>query len=91
MTLTNVSLQVLTCAPMLMAVVIWSIPAFDVTQRHDGNWEARFTETPSEDLADATAGTRKYLELICRAKRIGRALRQACDRASSPGTHHDHG
>ena len=67
---------------MLMGVVIWSIPAFDVTQRPDGSWEARFAETQAEDPADASAGTLKCLELIRRAKRIGRFLRQARDRNS---------
>ena len=82
MTLTNVSLQVFTCTPMMMGVVTWSIPAFDVTQRPDGSWEARFTETPAEDPADPTAGILKHLELIRRVKHIDRFLRQARDRNS---------
>ncbi|WP_326824755.1 hypothetical protein [Streptosporangium sp. NBC_01756] len=69
----------------------WNIPEFDVTRCPDGTWEARFKGTPAEDPADATAGTFRYLELLCCAKRIGRSLREACDRNSSSGTRRDHG
>ncbi|MEU7739316.1 hypothetical protein [Nonomuraea sp. NPDC049158] len=72
-------------------MVTWSIPAFDVIRRPDGAWDPRLTETPAEDPADAIADTLKSLELIRRAKRIGRFLRQTRDRDFSPGTHLDRG
>ncbi|AWS44095.1 hypothetical protein DKM19_24840 [Streptosporangium sp. 'caverna'] len=75
---------------MMVGMADWSIPEFDVTRCPDGTWEARFSGTPVEAPADATAGTFRYLELICCAKRIGRSLREAYDRDSSSGTHRDH-
>ncbi|SFK27778.1 hypothetical protein SAMN05216275_12169 [Streptosporangium canum] len=76
---------------MMSGMADWSIPEFDVTRCPDGTWEARFKGTSAEALADATAGTFRYLELICCAKRIGRSLREVCDRDFSSGTRRDHG
>ncbi|WP_433511793.1 hypothetical protein ACQP2T_49745 [Nonomuraea sp. CA-143628] len=76
---------------MMVGVVTWSIPAFDVTRRPDSAWDPQLIENPIEDPADAIAGALKSLELIRRAKRIGRFLRQTGDRDVSPGTHHDQG
>ncbi|MFD1540519.1 hypothetical protein [Nonomuraea guangzhouensis] len=72
-------------------MVTWSIPAFDVTRRPDAAWDPQLTETPAEEPAHTIAGTLKSLELIRRAKRIVRFLRQTRDRDFSPGTHHDQG
>ncbi|WP_449060915.1 hypothetical protein [Planomonospora algeriensis] len=63
-----------------------AIPEFDVIERDDGTWEARFTGTPATATADATAETFRELELACCAKRIVRAWNRASDPQGTEGT-----
>ncbi|MBB2915054.1 hypothetical protein FHS43_006369 [Streptosporangium becharense] len=59
---------------------------FDVIERPDGTFEARFTDTSQTAPADVTAETFGDLEVRCIAKRIARSIWAASVPSPREGT-----